>query len=105
MQHNRRWGKNNSLVVVRKYLVEEIFTRQGMYVKLNAQLCSHFAVEKQSLLRILIVCLYLRRLHKMSMSHDILSCGLSGSTIFFFTLSYKRHNFRKKKLFNTKCVF
>lgn len=26
------WGENNSLVVVQKYLCEEIVTRQGMYV-------------------------------------------------------------------------
>jgi hypothetical protein len=31
--------------------------------------------------------------------------GLSGSTVFFFfTLSHKRHDFRKKKILNKKCV-
>jgi len=34
----------------------------------------------------------------------IVFCGLYGSTI-FSTLSLKRHDFRKKMLLNTKCVF
>ena len=32
---------------------------------------------------------------EMRMRHIII-CGLPGSTIFFFTLSHKRHDFRKK---------
>ena len=30
--------------------------------------------------------------------------GLPRSTVFFFTLSYKRHDFRKKKITEIKCV-
>ena len=39
----------------------------------------------------------------MRMSH-IVFCGLPRSTT-FSTLSHKRHDFRKKKLLNIKCVF
>ena len=35
----------------------------------------------------------------------IVTCGLSGSTIFFSTLSHKGHDFRGKKLLNIKRVF
>jgi len=35
----------------------------------------------------------------------IVICGLPCSTIFFPTLSHKKHDFREKKLQNTKCMF
>jgi len=42
--------------------------------------------------------------HVILMRH-IFMCGLSSSTVFFFfTLSHKWHDFRKKKLLNIKCV-
>ena len=41
--------------------------------------------------------------HAVHMCH-IFSCGLPGSTI-FFTLSHKRHDFRKKKKYWTQNVF
>ena len=41
--------------------------------------------------------------HAMRMRH-IVVCDLSGSAIFFSTLSHKRHNFRQN-LLNIKCAF
>jgi len=42
---------------------------------------------------------------EMCMRHIVI-CGMSGSTIIFHIISLfpKRHDFKKKKLFNTKCV-
>ena len=41
--------------------------------------------------------------HAMRM-RIIVFCGLPDSTIFFFTLSHKRHDIRRKELLNTQCV-
>jgi hypothetical protein len=58
------------------------------------------AVEKQS---VLCVCVALVIQHAMRMRH-IVTCGLHRSTI-FFTLSHKRHDFRKIKATEHKmCV-
>jgi len=48
--------------------------------------------------------IYLVIRHEVRMRHIVI-CGLYGSTIFFFTLSHKRHNIREINLLNTKCVF
>jgi len=41
--------------------------------------------------------------HAMRMRHIVI-CGLPHSTV-FSTLSHKRHDFRQKKLLNSKFVF
>ena len=41
--------------------------------------------------------------HAMRMRHMVI-CGLSGTTIFFSTLSHKRHDFRKKGTEHNMCV-
>jgi hypothetical protein len=43
-------------------------------------------------------------LHGMRMRH-IAICGLTSSTIYFPTLSHKRHDFRKKKVTEHKMCF
>ena len=42
--------------------------------------------------------------HAVRMHHTAICC-LPNSTQYFSTFSHKRHNFRGKKLLNTKCVF
>jgi hypothetical protein len=60
-------------------------------------------VEKQWVLHNLSVCtLALGIQHAMHMRHIVI-CGLPCSAILFH-FSHKGHDFRKKKLLNTKCV-
>jgi len=41
----------------------------------------------------------------LGFQHAVLMCALSCSTVFFFfTLSHERHDFRKIKLLNIRCV-
>jgi hypothetical protein len=41
----------------------------------------------------------------LSAQHNFLTCGLAGCTIFFFTLSHKRHDFQKKVTEHEICAF
>jgi len=45
----------------------------------------------------------LRMQHEMRIRHNVI-CGLSGSTIFFSTLSHKVYNFRKRAAEQKMCV-
>jgi hypothetical protein len=64
-------------------------------------------VEKQSVLHIVSVCVSSLSYTacKAHAPNYIVICGLCCYTIFYFTLPHKRHNFRKKKLLNTKLCF
>jgi hypothetical protein len=42
--------------------------------------------------------------HAVRMRHTVI-CGLSRSTVFYFTLSHKRQDFRLKKFINLVLVF
>jgi hypothetical protein len=53
-------------------------------------------VKKQYVLNMMTVCLYLR--------HIILSSATCLPPPYFYTLPHKRHDYRKKKLLDTKCV-
>jgi hypothetical protein len=56
--------------------------------------------------RIMSVCLYSGVIqHAQRMRRIILSYVAYLALQYFSTLSHKRHNFRKKELFNVKCVF
>jgi hypothetical protein len=62
------------------------------------------AVEKQWVLHNLSVCICRLR-YPASNARAILSSVACPTLQYFSTLSHKWHNFRKKKLLNTKCVF
>jgi len=59
-----------------------------------------FAIWKQQILHILNVSVQ----HKIHMCHIVLSSVACLSLLYLSTLSHKGHDFREKKLLNTKCV-
>jgi hypothetical protein len=79
-------------------------TRQAMYCRLcniEACTCNHCCSGKGIIITYsesVFVALGIQRVH------HIINWGLSDYTIFFPSLSHKRHNFRKKKLLKIKCV-
>jgi hypothetical protein len=62
-------------------------------------------MQKQELLHILRVSVDLVIQHAKRMRHIIFSSVASLAAPYFFTLSHKRYDFRKKKLLNIKCDF
>ena len=69
-----------------------------MYIQSNtkARACNHYCTGKAigiTYSECLPIALGIQR--EMRMRHVVI-CDLSGSTIFFPTLSHKRHDFRKK---------
>ena len=66
--------------------------------------CNHCCSEK-SVINTYSECVFIALgiQHAMRMRHIVI-CSLRVSTI-FYTLPHKRHDCRKKKLLNTKCVF
>jgi hypothetical protein len=82
------------------------WTRQSMYAKRNIEAlsCNHCCSGKAIAITYsegVLVALGIR--NSMRMRH-IVKCGVPGSTIFFFTLSHTRHNFRKRIVENKKWV-
>jgi hypothetical protein len=51
------------------------------------------------------VCLLTSGIQDAMRMRHIVICGLSGSTVIFPHYLIKRHDCRKKKVLNTKCVF
>ena len=85
-----------------------VCTRQAMYVQRNteARSCNH-CCSGNSISSTYSECVFvaLSIQPETGMRHIVIF-GLPRSTIFFSTLSHKRHDFlKKKKLLNTKCVF
>jgi hypothetical protein len=63
------------------------------------------AVGKQRVLHILSVSVAVVTHHAKRMRRIILSYVACPAVPYFHTLSHKRHDFRKKTLWNIKCVF
>jgi hypothetical protein len=81
--------------------------RQAMYISCNmeARLCNHCCRGKAiNITYSECVSVALGIQHAMHMRHTV-TCGLSDSTIFFPTLSHKRHDFRRKAVDDIKCAF
>ena len=73
---------------------------------MEARSCSHCRSGKaKSIIQPECVCVFvaLGIQRVLRMRHFII-CGVLGSK-YFSTLFHKRHDFRKKQLLNTKCVF
>ena len=102
------------VIVIERNICRCTFNRYSVitqFAKLAAgeQLCRRctqkIKVSSKKNHRFWVVTLLSQMSDIMRMRQFILTCVLSRSTIFFSTLSHKRHDFWKKNFIKQKCVF